>query len=143
MAAGVNACLPDDGETPPTGAATVEIREEEEEEEEGGENNGEVPNDMAIKPGESSLRDDAKVPSEHAQQKPAYSYAQLIVQALLASKDHRQTLSSIYSFISDMYPYYKLEDKGWKVCVYDLRGEKYVPYYKLEDKGWKVCVYSG
>ena len=47
--------------------------------------------------------------------KPPYSYAQLIVQALLASNDHRQTLSGIYSFISDKYPYYKMEDKGWKV----------------------------
>lgn len=47
--------------------------------------------------------------------KPPYSYAQLIVQALLASGDHRQTLSGIYSFISSKYSYYKLEDKGWKV----------------------------
>ncbi len=47
--------------------------------------------------------------------KPPYSYAQLIVQALLASKDRKQTLSNIYQFISDRYPYYKLEDKGWKV----------------------------
>ena len=48
--------------------------------------------------------------------KPPYSYAQLIVQALLASTDHRQTLSGIYSFISDKYPYYKIDEKGWKVC---------------------------
>ena len=47
--------------------------------------------------------------------KPAYSYAQLIVQALLAPKDRRQTLSGIYNFIADKYPFYKLEDKGWKV----------------------------
>lgn len=53
--------------------------------------------------------------AERSQQKPPYSYAQLIVQALLASKDRRQTLSNIYGFISEKYPYYKLEDKGWKV----------------------------
>lgn len=47
--------------------------------------------------------------------KPPYSYAQLIVQALLASGDRRQTLSSIYQFIAEKYPYYRLEDKGWKV----------------------------
>lgn len=47
--------------------------------------------------------------------KPPYSYAQLIVQALLAPKDHKQTLSGIYNFISEKYPFYKLEDKGWKV----------------------------
>lgn len=47
--------------------------------------------------------------------KPPYSYAQLIVQALLAPKDRRQTLSGIYNFIAEKYPFYKLEDKGWKV----------------------------
>ena len=54
-------------------------------------------------------------PMEKSHQKPAYSYAQLIVQALLASADRRQTLSNIYSFIAEQYPYYRLEDKGWKV----------------------------
>ena len=129
------ACLPDTGETPPMGAATVEVQdteEDEEEEEEDGEEegegletNGEVPNDViANKPeaggGEGSglVQDGVKlVSTERTHQKPPYSYAQLIVQALLSSKDRRQTLSSIYSFISEMYPYYKLEDKGWKVCV--------------------------
>ena len=56
-----------------------------------------------------------KLPSEKSHQKPPYSYAQLIVQALLASKDRKQTLSNIYAFISEKYPHYKLEDKGWKV----------------------------
>jgi hypothetical protein len=49
--------------------------------------------------------------------KPAYSYAQLIVQALLAPKDRRQTLSGIYNFIAEKYPFYKLEDKGWKNSI--------------------------
>ncbi len=121
------ACLPNPGETPPTSAATVEVRDDEEEgevegEEEAGENHGEVPNDvLASKPGESNMRDGANIPSDKNQQKPPYSYAQLIVQALLASKDRRQTLSSIYSFISDTYPYYRLEDKGWKVHIICMR----------------------
>ncbi|CAI8045480.1 Forkhead box protein K2 [Geodia barretti] len=49
--------------------------------------------------------------------KPPYSYAQLIVQALLAPKDRRQTLSGIYNFIAEKYPFYKLEDKGWKNSI--------------------------
>jgi forkhead box protein K len=51
--------------------------------------------------------------------KPPFSYAQLIVQALLAGSDRKQTLSNIYQFIADKYPFYRLEDKGWKVkaCV--------------------------
>lgn len=56
-----------------------------------------------------------QLPCEKSHQKPPYSYAQLIVQALLASKDRKQTLSNIYAFISEKYPHYKLEDKGWKV----------------------------
>ena len=118
------ASLPNPSESPPIDAATTELREEEEgdeeeeEEDEEGGSRGDVPSDiMATKPGESSGRNAAKVGLDKNQQKPPYSYAQLIVQALLASKDHRQTLSSIYNFISDMYPYYKMEDKGWKVGV--------------------------
>ena len=100
---------------PPTGRA-VEEREDEEEEE-GGENNGEVPNEIvAGKQEEASSQDGGTAaPSERTQQKPPFSYAQLIVQALLAAKDRRQTLSNIYAFIADMYPYYKLGEKGWKV----------------------------
>ena len=52
-----------------------------------------------------------------ADKKPPYSYAQLIVQALLSAADHKQTLSGIYEFISRNYPFYKIEDKGWKVCI--------------------------
>ena len=95
------------------------VQEEEGEEvEEDEENNGEVHNDiMTSKPEESGSQDSSVTPAERTQQKPPYSYAQLIVQALLAANDRRQTLSSIYTFISAMYPYYKLGDKGWKVCV--------------------------
>ncbi len=64
--------------------------------------------------------DDEEAPGNEEEDntvKPPYSYAQLIVQALLASPDHRQTLSGIYSFISDKYPYYKIDEKGWKVAL--------------------------
>ena len=111
---------------PPIGEVVTEIREDEEEpedgEEEDEENQGDVPNDVVpSKPEKSSLGiEGIKIPSsERTQQKPPYSYAQLIVQALLASKERRQTLSSIYAYIADMYPYYKLEEKGWKVIYHD------------------------
>ena len=77
---------------------------------------GEVPGDSATDKAEESSQDEVdKLPSEKPHQKPPYSYAQLIVQALLASKDRKQTLSNIYGFIAEKYPFYKLEDKGWKV----------------------------
>lgn len=77
---------------------------------------GEAPGDSATDKADESSQDEVdKLPSEKPHQKPPYSYAQLIVQALLASKDRKQTLSNIYGFISEKYPFYKLEEKGWKV----------------------------
>ena len=77
---------------------------------------GEVSGDSATDKAEESSQEEVdKLPSEKPHQKPPYSYAQLIVQALLASKDRKQTLSNIYGFISEKYPFFKLEDKGWKV----------------------------
>jgi len=47
--------------------------------------------------------------------KPPYSYAQLIVQAIMSTVDKQLTLSGIYAYITHNYPYYKLSDKGWQV----------------------------
>ena len=49
--------------------------------------------------------------------KPAYSYAQLIAQAILSSNEKQLTLNQIYMFISRSYPYYKLNDKGWQNSI--------------------------
>ena len=77
---------------------------------------GEVSGDSGTDKAEEGSQDEVdKLPSEKPHQKPPYSYAQLIVQALLASKDRKQTLSNIYGFISEKYPFFKLEEKGWKV----------------------------
>ena len=47
--------------------------------------------------------------------KPPYSYAQLIVQAILSATYKQLTLSGIYSHITKHYPYYRSADKGWQV----------------------------
>lgn len=49
--------------------------------------------------------------------KPPFSFAQLIVQALASQPTRRLTLSGIYQFISQNYPYYRLVDKGWQNSV--------------------------
>ncbi|KAI8139276.1 hypothetical protein BJV82DRAFT_627846 [Fennellomyces sp. T-0311] len=51
----------------------------------------------------------------HPREKPPYSYATLIAHAILSSKDGRLTLSDIYKWISEHYPYYVLGQQGWQV----------------------------
>ncbi|KAG1141821.1 hypothetical protein G6F37_007478 [Rhizopus arrhizus] len=50
-------------------------------------------------------------------EKPPYSYATLIAHAILSSKDGRLTLSDIYQWISEVYPYYKKGVKGWQNSI--------------------------
>jgi len=47
--------------------------------------------------------------------KPAYSYANLITFAINSSPEKRMTLSEIYQWICDKYPYYRDAGNGWKV----------------------------
>lgn len=56
--------------------------------------------------GEGAGKDDGK---------PPFSYAQLIVQAILSAHDKQLTLSGIYTHITKNYPYYRSADKGWQV----------------------------
>uniref|UniRef100_A0A1I7VID4 Forkhead box protein n=1 Tax=Loa loa TaxID=7209 RepID=A0A1I7VID4_LOALO len=49
--------------------------------------------------------------------KPPYSYAQLIVQAILSSPDQQMTLSGIYNYITSRYPWYRSADKGWQNSI--------------------------
>uniref|UniRef100_A0A0M3I8Q9 Fork-head domain-containing protein n=1 Tax=Ascaris lumbricoides TaxID=6252 RepID=A0A0M3I8Q9_ASCLU len=51
------------------------------------------------------------------EEKPPYSYAQLIVQAIMSSPDHQITLSGIYAFITNRYPWYRATDKGWQNSI--------------------------
>ncbi|XP_077973960.1 forkhead box protein K1-like isoform X2 [Styela clava] len=50
-------------------------------------------------------------------QKPPYSYAQLIIQAITSSKNKHLTLSGIYAHITKHYPYYRTADKGWQNSI--------------------------
>ncbi|KAG1206531.1 hypothetical protein G6F35_011196 [Rhizopus arrhizus] len=50
-------------------------------------------------------------------EKPPYSYATLIAQAILCSKDGQLTLNDIYIWISNNYPAYRLGERGWKNSV--------------------------
>lgn len=47
--------------------------------------------------------------------KPPYSYANLITFAINSSPKKKMTLSEIYQWICDHFPYYKDAGNGWKV----------------------------
>ena len=47
--------------------------------------------------------------------KPGYSYANLISLAINSSPEKRMTLSDIYAWICENFPYYKHAGGGWKV----------------------------
>ncbi|KAF0992049.1 hypothetical protein HZS_385, partial [Henneguya salminicola] len=49
--------------------------------------------------------------------KPLYSYAQLISQAILNSKNRKIPLIGIYRYISNTYPYYQINEKGWQNSI--------------------------
>ncbi|KAJ2848029.1 hypothetical protein J3B02_004038, partial [Coemansia erecta] len=49
--------------------------------------------------------------------KPTYSYASLIAQAINATSDKKVTLSGIYSFIMQHYPYYRHVQNGWQNSI--------------------------
>ncbi|XP_072167783.1 forkhead box protein K2-like isoform X2 [Diadema setosum] len=57
------------------------------------------------------------VGSPRDETKPPYSYAQLIVQAIMSAQDKQLTLSGIYSYITKTYPYYRTADKGWQNSI--------------------------
>lgn len=49
--------------------------------------------------------------------KPKMSYAQLICEAILHSKDNQLTLSEIYAEIHRRHPYYLLENRNWQNSI--------------------------
>jgi len=50
--------------------------------------------------------------------KPPYSYANLITFAINSSNKKKMTLSEIYQWICDNFPYYKDAGNGWKVSIF-------------------------
>ena len=59
--------------------------------------------------------DDTESGTPQKDRKPPYSYANLITFAINSSEKKRMTLSEIYLWICDNFPYYKDAGNGWKV----------------------------
>jgi Forkhead domain len=52
-------------------------------------------------------------PGPYPDEKPELSYAALVGQAILSSKEHRLSLQHIYQWISIVYPFFKRSDQTW------------------------------
>ncbi|MEQ2250673.1 Forkhead box protein J3 [Ilyodon furcidens] len=59
---------------------------------------------------------DQEEAAQHRDGKPPYSYASLITFAINGSPRKRMTLSEIYQWICDNFPYYREAGSGWKLC---------------------------
>ncbi|XP_060912576.1 forkhead box protein J3-like isoform X2 [Labrus mixtus] len=57
---------------------------------------------------------DQEEAAQHRDGKPPYSYASLITFAINGSPQKRMTLSEIYQWICDNFPYYREAGSGWK-----------------------------
>lgn len=66
-------------------------------------------------PLDTSATLDKEEASNHRDGKPPYSYANLITFAINSSKNKKMTLSEIYQWICNEFPYYKDAGNGWKV----------------------------
>uniref|UniRef100_A0A4W5NEN7 Fork-head domain-containing protein n=1 Tax=Hucho hucho TaxID=62062 RepID=A0A4W5NEN7_9TELE len=62
---------------------------------------------------QGNLLDQEEV-AQHRDGKPPYSYASLITFAINGSPHKRMTLSEIYQWICDNFPYYREAGSGWK-----------------------------
>jgi hypothetical protein len=47
--------------------------------------------------------------------RPTIRYAQMITEAINSTESKKITLSGIYSYVMEKYPYFKTAGAGWKV----------------------------
>uniref|UniRef100_A0AAQ4RQ31 Fork-head domain-containing protein n=1 Tax=Gasterosteus aculeatus aculeatus TaxID=481459 RepID=A0AAQ4RQ31_GASAC len=105
---------------------------------------------------------DQEEAAQHRDGKPPYSYASLITFAINGSLRKRMTLSEIYQWICDNFPYYREAGSGWKGSYWAIdtnpkedtvpsrpkkrprSGERASTPYSLESESLRMdCIMSG
>ncbi|GAA95645.1 uncharacterized protein L969DRAFT_71183 [Mixia osmundae IAM 14324] len=81
---------------------------------------------------------------EERKQKPVFSYAALIGQAIFSTPNARMSLADIYSWIMSIYPYYKKGDAGWQNSIrHNLSlNDCFVKTVRGKDQPGKGCLWG-
>jgi len=66
---------------------------------------------------DSNITQRSSSPASNKDNKPPFSYSSLIQQAIDTSPNKQMTLSEIYMWIMEKYPFYKTAGNGWKNSI--------------------------
>lgn len=79
---------------------------------------------------------------QHKDGKPPYSYASLITFAINSSPKKKMTLSEIYQWICDNFPYYREAGSGWKVRATDAKNSHLFIYFFVFCPSGCICMHA-
>jgi hypothetical protein len=87
---------------------------------------------------------DSKKGVQNNTQKPPYSYAELIAQAIKSVPSYKLPLNKIYEWISTNYPFYKLSETGWQNSIrHNLSlNNSFCKVQRAEDDPGKGCYWT-